>query len=187
MNTFFLTKREKEFLLNLARKVIFARANNITWNKEEILSKSLNVSFGAFVTLHKNSQLRGCIGYVEGIMPVQRAVEEMAVSAAFDDPRFPSVDKTEIDDIEIEISVLSPLQSIKEIEEIKVGKHGLIIEQNLRRGLLLPQVAMEYEWDTITFLEQTCQKAGLASSAWQEETTKIQIFSAEIFSENDFR
>ena len=187
MSIFVLTKSEKKFLLGLTRKIIFAHANNIIWNKEKIFSKSLNVSSGVFVTLHKNSQLRGCIGYVEGIMPVQRAVEEMAVAAAFDDPRFPAVDKAEIDDIDIEISVLSTLQTIKEIGEIIVGKHGLIIEQNLRRGLLLPQVAMEYEWDTVTFLEQTCQKAGLTSSAWQEESTKIQIFSAEIFSENDFR
>ncbi len=120
-------------------------------------------------------------------MPLQHAVEEMAAAAAFDDPRFPPIDKTEINDIEIEISVLSPLQFIKEVSEIEVGEHGLIIEQHLRRGLLLPQVAVEYEWDTVTFLEQTCQKAGLPSSAWQDEATKIQIFSAEIFSESDFR
>ncbi len=187
MSTFSLTKKEKLFLLDLARKIISSRANNNALNKEEIFSKSLEVSSGVFVTLHKNNLLRGCIGYVEGIMPLQHAVEEMAAAAAFDDPRFPPIDKTEINDIEIEISVLSPLQFIKEVSEIEVGEHGLIIEQHLRRGLLLPQVAVEYEWDTVTFLEQTCQKAGLPSSAWQDEATKIQIFSAEIFSESDFR
>ncbi len=187
MSKFSLTQKEKKFLLNHARLIISSKANNRDLDKQRAFSKSLEQSLGVFVTLHENGQLRGCIGYVEGMGPLQQEVEEMAVAAAFDDPRFPAVDKTEVDNLQIEISVLSPLSSIKDINEIEVGKHGLIIEQYMRRGLLLPQVAVEYKWDRFTFLEQTCKKAGLPSSAWKDPSTKIKIFSAEIFSENDFR
>ncbi len=110
----------------------------------------------------------------------------MSIAAAFEDPRFPSVKKDEIEDIEIEISVLSPLETISDTSQIEIGRHGIIIEKGLMRGLLLPQVATDYNWDVQTFLEQTCQKAGLPADAWRDESTKIQIFSAEIFSEANF-
>jgi AmmeMemoRadiSam system protein A len=187
MKTFSLSQKEKKFLLDYARLIISSRANNNTLDKQKVFSKSLKQSLGVFVTLYKNGQLRGCIGYVDGVKALQHAVEEMAEAAAFNDPRFPSVDKSEVDELEIEISVLSPVHTIKDIGEIEVGNHGLIIEQQMRRGLLLPQVAVEYNWNTHTFLEQTCQKAGLPSSAWKDPSTKIQIFSAEIFSEKDYR
>jgi len=107
----------------------------------------------------------------------------MSNSAAFEDPRFPPVEKKEVKEIDIEISVLSPLQTISNIENIQIGKHGLIIEKGYNRGLLLPQVAVEYNWDKEEFLEHTCKKAGLPRGAWEDPSTKIQIFSAEIFSE----
>ena len=181
-----LSKDEKIFLLNLVRKLIDLESSEKTYQREDYFSSTLEEKRGVFVTLTKSKQLRGCIGYVEGLKPLQIAVEEMAHSAAFEDPRFPPVEQKEVNDIEIEISVLSPLETITESSQIEIGKHGLIIEQGLMRGLLLPQVATEYDWDILTFLEQTCQKAGLPKEAWQDPSTKIQIFSAEIFSEADF-
>jgi AmmeMemoRadiSam system protein A len=181
-----LTPEEKKYLLNLSRKIISSNSEGRSFQEEDYFSASLKLKTGLFVTLRKSHQLRGCIGYVEGIKPLQKAVAEMSVAAAFEDPRFPSVNKDEVENIEIEISVLSPLETISDTTQIEIGKHGLIIEQGLMRGLLLPQVAIEYDWDVLTFLEQTCQKAGLSADAWKDESTKIQIFSAEIFSEADF-
>ena len=187
MDNFSLTKEEKIFLLNLARSTIRSKTHSEEVKTESLSSDSLNMSLGVFVTLHKNDQLRGCIGYVEGVRELFTSVKEMANAAAFDDPRFPPVDPDEVGDLDIEISVLSPLYTITDISEIAVGQHGLIIEKGLRRWLLLPQVAIEYGWDRETFLSQTCLKAGLPTHAWQEADTKIQTFSAEIFSESDFR
>jgi AmmeMemoRadiSam system protein A len=181
-----LTPDEKKFLLTLARKAIDLKIEGKEFKKEEYFSLTLKEQCGVFVTLNKSHQLRGCIGYVEGHKPLQIAVEEMSLAAAFDDPRFSPVEKREIKEIEIEISVLSPLEIITDAYQIEIGRHGIIIEQGLMRGLLLPQVAIEYNWDVQTFLEQTCQKAGLPMDAWQDDSTTIQIFSAEIFSEADF-
>jgi AmmeMemoRadiSam system protein A len=180
-----LNKEERIFLLNLARSVIGAKASSENFKPEWSDSEILNTDCGVFVTLNKNNELRGCIGYVEGIMPLQKAVCEMAEAAAFADPRFPSVKNDEVDDLDIEISVLSPLQEINDISEIEVGVHGLIVQQTFYKGLLLPQVAVEYGWDRETFLEHTCVKAGLSKNAWKDETTTIKIFSAEIFSEKE--
>ena len=141
---------------------------------------------GVFVTLTKSDQLRGCIGYVEGHKPLQIAIEEMSLAAAFDDPRFSPIEEDEMNEVKIEISVLSPLETITDPSQIEIGKHGIIIEKDLMRGLLLPQVATEYNWDVETFLRETCQKASLPTDAWQDDSTIIQIFSADIFSETDF-
>jgi len=181
-----LSPKEKKFLLDQARQVIENKSKGVDQTGEDHFSDTLKEQRGVFVTITKSNQLRGCIGYVEGIKPLYLAVEEMALAAAFDDPRFPPLDEEEVEEIEIEISVLSPLETISDPNQIEVGKHGIIIEQGLMRGLLLPQVATEYNWDLQTFLEQTCQKAGLPTDAWLDESTTIQIFSAEIFSEKDF-
>jgi AmmeMemoRadiSam system protein A len=140
---------------------------------------------GAFTTLHLNGKLRGCIGYVMPTHSLYRTVAETARSAAFDDPRFKPVTRDEVAGLEIEISVLSPLQPIRP-EEVVVGRHGLVIHKGLRRGLLLPQVPVEWGWDRETFLAQTCKKAGLALDAW-EHGAEIQAFTAEAFDENDLR
>jgi len=134
---------------------------------------------GVFTSLHLFEELRGCVGYVLPTLPVFRAVAETARAAAFDDNRFPPVAKEEALNLEIELSILSPPQPIRP-EDIEVGRHGLLISQNGRRGLLLPQVPIEHEWDPTTFLEQTCRKAGLPSNAWQKGAT-IEGFTAEIF------
>jgi AmmeMemoRadiSam system protein A len=115
---------------------------------------------GVFVTLKKRGQLRGCIGYIQPFRPLEQAVREMALAAAFQDPRFSPLSRDELGEISVEISVLSPLKRIERPEEIEVGKHGLYIVLGNRSGLLLPQVATEYGWDALTFLEETCYKAG---------------------------
>ena len=186
MTSLSLTTNDKKFLLNLARQVLQARINHqeISINKPD--SMVLDICCGVFVSLHKNQELRGCIGYVRGIKPLKEAVQEMAVSAAFEDPRFPPVEQQELEDLEIEISVLSPLKSVTDMKVIEIGRHGLIVEKGIHRGLLLPQVATQYNWDAKTFIEQTCIKAGLPADAWKEKDTRIQIFSAEVFSEADY-
>ena len=141
---------------------------------------------GAFVTLHKHGALRGCIGYVEAIKPLYKTVQEMAIAAAFQDPRFPGLKADEFNNIEIEISVMSPLEKITDVNKIEVGKHGIIIKSGFNSGLLLPQVATEQGWDRDTFLEHTCYKAGLPGNIWKKPDTEILIFSAEVFSEKAY-
>jgi AmmeMemoRadiSam system protein A len=136
---------------------------------------------GAFTTLHLNGRLRGCIGYVFPSQSLYQTVAETAKAAAFDDPRFQPVTKPESQGLKVEISVLSPLRTVKP-EEVVVGKHGLVVKQGNRRGLLLPQVPLEWEWDRETFLSQTCLKAGLNSGAWQHGA-ELQVFTAEVFGE----
>jgi len=175
-----LTEEEKAQLKKMARDAI----EGVLFGKKEekqTIPETLKEKMGVFVTLKKKGNLRGCIGYLRGVMPLYRAVKDIAIQSAFHDPRFNPVDRSEWNDIEIEISVLSPMKKIKDISEIKVGVHGLYIEKGIYSGLLLPQVATEYNWDTITFLQQTCYKAGLPEDAWKSKDTNIYIFSAEIF------
>lgn len=183
----FLTNDEKKFLLQLARDAIASEAKGEEFLSPGFFSKTLKKEQGVFVSLHKDGDLRGCIGYIEGIKPIQNSVKEMALSAAFKDPRFPPISLEELESLDIEISVLSPVKKIKYIEEIEVGKHGLIIEKDFYKGLLLPQVAVEYNWDRESFLQHTCNKAGLPQDAWKDKETKIYLFSAEIFSEKESR
>jgi uncharacterized protein len=136
---------------------------------------------GAFVCVKKRGNLRGCIGYIQAIKPLAITISEMAEAAAFQDPRFPPLRQDELRDLTFEISILSPLKQITDINEIEVGKHGLYIVKGIHAGLLLPQVATEYGWDSETFLEQTCCKAGLPPNAWHDKTTKIYSFSADVF------
>jgi len=186
---FKLTDEEKKFLLKIARQTIETYARE--GRKPELpspdqVSENLRSKRGAFVTLHKKGMLRGCIGVFEGRGPLYQTVSEMAIASGWEDPRFPPLDESELKDIEIEISVLSPLRPAKP-EEIEVGKHGIYITKGFYRGVLLPQVATEYGWDRETFLAQTCIKAGLNPDAWKEPDTKIEIFSADVFSEKDFQ
>ncbi len=136
---------------------------------------------GAFTTLHLEGELRGCIGYVLPTQSLYATVAESARAAALDDPRFPPVTAAEAPHLKIEISVLSPLQPIRP-EEVIVGQHGLVVTQGNRRGLLLPQVPIEWKWDHETFLAQTCLKAGLSPDAWQLGA-QLQAFTAEVFGE----
>ena len=180
-----LTAKEKVTLLDIAKKAITARINNKDMPELSVDSEILKEKRGAFVTLKKRGHLRGCIGYIKAIKPLGETVQEMAVAAAFHDSRFPSLKPDEFRDLTFEISVLSPLKLIKDIDEIEVGKHGLYIVRGYKSGLLLPQVAVEYEWDRESFLKETCHKAGLPMRAWMDEETEIYIFSAEYFGDTD--
>jgi AmmeMemoRadiSam system protein A len=134
---------------------------------------------GAFTSLYLHGELRGCVGYVLPTSSVYRAVAETARAAAFDDNRFPPVTNEEAPHLEVELSILSPPRRIR-AEEVEVGRHGLLISGHGHRGLLLPQVPIERDWDRTIFLEQTCRKAGLPVDAWQRDAT-IEAFTAEIF------
>jgi len=136
---------------------------------------------GAFTTLHLAGKLRGCIGYIFPTDSLYKTVADTARAAAFDDPRFEPVTLDELAPLKIEISVLSPLQPTRP-DEVVVGTHGLLVIQGNHRGLLLPQVAMEWKWDRETFLAQTCLKAGLPADAWQKDA-EVQAFTAEVFGE----
>lgn len=136
---------------------------------------------GAFTTLYLNGNLRGCVGYPLAAFPLFQTVIETARSAAFEDPRFLPVTLEEVRQIAVSLSVLSPVRPIA-ADEIEIGRHGLIVSLGPRRGLLLPQVPLEHGWDRVTFLEQTCHKAGLALDAWRQGAT-IEAFTAEVFSD----
>ncbi len=143
----------------------------------------LNVQ-GAFVTLKKHGELRGCVGHIEGVHPLIETVKEMAKAAALHDYRFSPVQPDEIDALTIEISVMSPLMKVADVAEIQVGRDGLVISSGMQRGLLLPQVPVEWGWDREQFLCHTCQKAGLPEDAWQGDVL-IERFEAEVFGEAD--
>jgi len=136
---------------------------------------------GAFTSLYLHGNLRGCVGYVLAVGSVYRAVAETARGAAFEDTRFYPVTLEEAPHLQIELSILSPPRPISP-EVVEVGRHGLLITAGFRRGLLLPQVPVEHHWDRVTFLEQTCRKAGLPTDAWQTGAA-IEAFTAEVFGE----
>jgi len=176
-----LNEEEKKTLHHIAKTVIENKARGKAVPEFKIESHILKENRGAFVTIQKKGQLRGCIGYIEGHGPLHKTIEEMAEAAAFRDPRFSPVKEKELPELDIEISVLTPLKRIKDVNEIQVGKHGIYIVRGMWAGLLLPQVATEYGWDRLAFLEHTCQKAGLPPNAWKEKDIEIYIFSADIF------
>ena len=178
-----LTKEEQNELLRIAREAISACFKESSLPEPTIKSRRLNESRGAFVTLHdKNHCLRGCIGSFMADKSLFMTIREMAVQAAFHDPRFSPLEEEELKDIHIEISVLSPLKEIKDVGEIEVGKHGIYITNGFHCGTLLPQVAVECCWDRRTFLEHTCMKAGLPPDGWKRDA-RILTYSAQVFSE----
>ena len=190
MTEFTLTDDERKKLLWVARETVKESASGKKRPKRSKKAKdlvftegNLNVKAGAFVSLHKKGRLRGCIGRFDADQPLFETVMDMAYSASMNDPRFPEVRADEVDDIDIEISVLSPLRKIKDISEIEVGRHGLYIIKGYQRGTLLPQVAVEQGWDTDTFLAQTARKAGLSEDAWKDKDTEIYIYDAIVFGE----
>lgn len=179
-----LTEKGKKALLEAAKQSIESRLKNKPLPELGIDDPALEEKRGAFVTIKKRGNLRGCIGYIHAVKDLETTVKEMARAAAFNDPRFPPVTEGELSQLSFEISVLTPLKEIENIEEIVVGLHGLYITRGSFSGLLLPQVATEYEWDRETFLEQTCRKAGLPPNSWKDRETKIFAFSADIFGDS---
>ena len=176
-----LSDQDKRTLHHIAKTVIENKASGKAVPEFNVESPILREERGAFVTINKRGQLRGCIGYIDAHGPLHKTIEEMAEAAAFRDPRFSPVKEKELPELEIEISVLTPLKKITDVGEIEVGKHGIYMKKGWLSGLLLPQVATEYGWDRQTFLEHTCNKAGLPPNAWKEKGTEIYIFSADIF------
>jgi AmmeMemoRadiSam system protein A len=175
---------QRKTLLRIARQSIAAVLDGraADWKAEDV-DEALREPAGAFVTLTRDGDLRGCIGSIQAVEPLYQAVASSAVSAAFRDPRFPPLSPGELDHLDLEISVMGPIERVTNIEDIGVGRDGLIISRGPYAGLLLPQVATEYGWDRQTFLEHTCRKAGLPPDAWRAQDCRIEKFSAFVFGE----
>jgi AmmeMemoRadiSam system protein A len=170
-------------LLSLARKTLESYLRSGEIPDHVAFHPALQARCGAFVTLSRGGQLRGCIGHIVTDTELHRTVQRCAVSAAVEDFRFPPVTADELGGLEIEVSVLTPMQQVLDVSRIEVGRHGLYIVRGMHRGLLLPQVATECGWNRETFLVQTCRKAGLPDDAWQQQSTAIHTFEAQVFGE----
>lgn len=180
-----LSPSERRALLELARRSIAARLRGERAPRPASPPVP-GVRQGAFVTIQHRGELRGCIGYTRGDQPLADVVWRCAASASTEDPRFPPLSPRELPEVGIEISVLGPIEEVTDPGQIEIGRHGLIVEKEGHRGLLLPQVAAEWGWDRETFLDHTCLKAGLAPTAWKEGA-KLLKFEAEVFSEADLK
>ncbi len=173
---------ERRSLLKLAHDAVDAGVNQ----RELALPAfppHLSEPRGAFTTLYRDGELRGCVGYVLPVVPLYRTVAESAKAAALDDMRFNPVTSDEVPQLEVVLSILSALTPVRP-EQVEVGRHGLVVTLGLRRGLLLPQVPAEHGWDRETFLCQTCYKAGLPLDAWQHGAS-VEAFTAEVFGDRD--
>ncbi len=177
-----LTASEQKELLKIARETIVSYVTSGKVPAVATISDGLNLESGCFVTIKQKGELRGCIGNFVSDKPLHKLVQEMAVSAATRDPRFYPMKTQDLEDFELDISVLSPLEKASSVEEIQVGTHGIYIVKGSYRGVLLPQVATEYGWNRDEFLRHTCIKAGLPENAWQGDCD-IFIFSALVFGE----
>lgn len=180
---FTLTDEQKRYLLETARESIEAELEHREPRYPD--QSGPDEPCGVFVTLHIDGSLRGCIGRMTASDPLYLTVREIARSSAFGDPRFPPVSTAEANRFDIEISVLTPMQPVHDVDEIRVGTHGIFLRKNGRSGVLLPQVATEQGWDRETFLTQTCMKAGMHGDCWKDPGTEILIFSAIIFGEKN--
>lgn len=178
-----LSKEDKSLLLKIARETIESYIKTKKIPCFDVKSPVLLEKRGAFVTIKREGDLRGCIGVFTSGKPLYLTVADMAVSAATQDPRFMPLTASELSQISIEISALTPLKKIEDISEIEVGRHGLYIVKGYCRGVLLPQVATEYCWDRTQFLEHTCLKACLPTDGWKDGA-EICTFEAEVFGED---
>lgn len=185
-----LNLSDGEYLVKFARKIIegYYERKNVEIDRE--IYKKYSEKRGVFVTIetYPEKELRGCIGYSEPIFPLIEAIKDVALQAALNDPRFPPLEKEELNNVIIEVTVLTPPQLIeapqKNYEDfIEIGKDGLIVEKGFNKGLLLPQVPVEWNWNKKEFLQQACIKAGLPKDAYLDKTTKIYKFQGKIFSE----
>ncbi len=181
---FSLTGHEKSELLSLARKSVeYAVRERKPYEPTASASDVLNQERGAFVTLRKSGELRGCIGYTSAAKPLYMTVRDTATFAALRDTRFQPVTASELSQIDYEVSVLSPLRRVLDVRQIKVGQHGLLMKNGAYEGLLLPQVPVDERWDRQRFLEETCMKAGMHSGCWKDANTDIFMFTAVVFGE----
>ena len=175
------SQSDRRLLLRIAREAIAAHISGqpAARSDEQTLASRRG---GAFVTLHNAGELRGCIGHIEAGDQLIGVVARCAVAACSADPRFPAVTAAELPHVDIELSLLGPLEAMDAVADIVIGRHGLVVERDWHRGLLLPQVAIEWKWDRETFLAQTCHKAGLPREAWKHGA-KVWRFDAEVFGE----
>jgi AmmeMemoRadiSam system protein A len=181
-----LSQPHRTQLLRIARESISANLGGNPLDLElHAFDEPLKRPAGAFVSLHsgKGGDLRGCIGTIHAVAPLVQSVASNAVNAATRDPRFYPVHRDELPSLHIEISIMSPIEMLASIEELVIGRDGLIVSRGSRAGLLLPQVATDYGWDRETFLRHTCLKAGLPDDAWRSPECRIERFSAEVFGE----
>lgn len=178
----YLDADEQRFLLALARKSIEGFLKTGKRRRPEAGSEKLSAKRGAFVTLKVDGRLRGCIGYPLPHKALIETIAEMAVAAATQDYRFIPLKVEELPRTRIEISVLTLPKPVKEVKEIEVGRHGIIVSKGIAKGLLLPQVPSEYGWDLETYLRHGCLKAGLDEDEWQKDVD-IEVFEAQVFSE----
>ena len=176
-----LSTDEQAALLRLARGALEAHVRGETASPPE-RGGVLDERLGAFVSIHKGDELRGCLGRLEVDAPLADTVADLAAAVSDSDPRFDRVAAAELPDLDVEISILTPEREIASVDEIEVGRHGLIVEEGYRRGLLLPQVASEHGWTREVFLGHTCLKAGLPEDAWRRGA-RILVFEAQVFSE----
>ena len=174
-----LTEGSRQALLDIAKTAIVAHVSGLPPSRADATGE-LGLCAGAFVSIHYEDRLRGCIGHVEADQAIALVVARSAVAACSADPRFTPLTAAELASVAIEISVLGPLERVADVEEIVVGRDGLLVERGRHRGLLLPQVAVEWGWDRDTFLEQTCHKAGLPLDAWRSGAT-LWRFEADVF------
>lgn len=171
-------------LLALARDSIRAAFAGEPIPRPATPDPALDEPSGAFVTLRsRRGTLRGCIGRVESDRPLWETVASMARASAFDDPRFPALDEAELSDVTIEVSIMSPPWRVEDPGDVVPGRHGVMVERGLRRGLFLPQVATEQGWGREVLLDQVCVKAGLPPSAWRDPETDIYVFTATVIGE----
>jgi AmmeMemoRadiSam system protein A len=183
---FQLTEADQQLLLQIARNSVRSYLLSESALLPDVPAGQLTEQHGIFVSIHKCSELRGCIGNVHPTGPLFRSAAECAIAAAVGDPRFVPLMLRELDEVEFEISVLSPLERVQNLAEIEVGRHGLLVTKKSARGLLLPQVARTFGWNRERFIEETCKKAGLRPDDWKDGTT-IHCFSAFVFGERQFR
>ena len=180
-----LCSDDRRALLDLARRAIVEAVCHERVLDFPLPTGAVVAPAGAFVTLHRRSQLCGCIGQIVASDSLAATVVRCAIGAATKDPRFRPVRPEELVELEIELSVLSALEPIRP-EAVEVGRHGLVVVRDQQRGVLLPQVATEHHWTRERFLEEACAKAGLPSDAWKDPTTRVLAFTAEVFSEANF-
>jgi AmmeMemoRadiSam system protein A len=181
-----MSDEAREYLLSLARESIALKLEGKDYPRTPPDDPLVSESCGAFVTLRNRGALRGCIGRMESDGPLWETVATMARAAAFEDPRFSPVSGDELGDLSMEVSVLTPFEQVQPPvtpDAVEVGRHGLLIENGIYRGVLLPQVAVEQEWDAGEFLRNVCLKAGLPVDAWKDLDTKLFVFSALIIEE----
>ena len=170
--------------LQAVRKTLEAKLQGNPVPEFKFENEKFQQKYGVFVTLKKGDDLRGCIGLIKGIEPLADAIPDMAISAATKDPRFNPVTYEELKDITIEISVLTPMTPVESLDEIEIGKHGLMLQLGPNSGLLLPQVLVEWNWDVEEFLQNLCLKAGLPPGSHKHPQAKLEKFSAQVFSED---